>query len=204
MTRVYLVRHGETEWNANSKVQGTLDTDLNEIGLQQAVLVAKKLAGENISAVYSSSLKRAKITAKKIAEACNLEVNELHDFREICLGPWQGLTIQEINEKYADHFKVYRESPSDFNMPGAETFLQVTERFCNAMNQIVAANPERNIVIVSHGAAIKAAMITTLGMELRHYNKFRIDNASLSILDFSDKHNGGVIVHCMNNTCHLL
>ncbi len=204
MTRVYLVRHGETEWNANSKVQGTLDTELNEIGLQQAALVAKKLAGENISAVYSSSLKRAKITAEKIAEACNLEVNELHDFREICLGPWQGLTIQEINEKYADHFKVYREHPSDFNMPGAETFLQVTERFCNAMNQIVAANPNKNIVIVSHGAAIKAAMITTLGMELKHYNKFRIDNASLSILDFSDKHNGGVIVHCMNNTCHLL
>jgi broad specificity phosphatase PhoE len=198
------VRHGETEWNVNSKVQGTLDTELNDIGLQQAELVAKKLAGENISAVYSSSLKRARITAEKIGEACGLEVNELHDFREICLGPWQGLTIDEINEKYADHFKVYRERPSDFNMPGAETFLQVTQRFCNAMNQIVAANPDKNVVIVSHGAAIKAAMITTLGMELKHYNKFRIDNASLSILDFGSQYNGGVIVYCMNNTCHLL
>lgn len=203
MTRLYLIRHGETEWNASSKVQGTTDTKLNEKGILQAELVAKKLAGENISALYTSSLTRAKQTAGKISEALKLEAKELHNFREICLGPWQGLTIDEIKENYSDHFKIYREKPSEFNMPGAETFLQVAERFCNAVNNIVVDNQDKNIAVVSHGAAIKAAVISILGIDIEHYNKFRIDNASISILQFSERYTGGVQVQCLNDICHL-
>lgn len=203
MTKLYLVRHGETEWNANNKVQGTMDTALNDVGIRQAELVAKKLVKENIDLIYTSSLKRAKTTAMKIGEAANLEVNELHNFREICLGPWQGLTLDEIREKYEDHYRIYRETPSEFNMPGAETFFQVTERFCNAINNIITEHKDRKIVIVSHGAAIKAAIISILGIDIKYYNMFRIDNASISTLCFSDKYHAGVMVHNMNDTCHL-
>lgn len=203
MTTLYLVRHGETEWNASSKIQGNLDTELNEIGLKQAELVAARLAKENITAVYTSSLKRAKVTAQKIAEYSKLTAEEIHDFREISFGPWEGLTINEINQNYAEHYKIYRESPADFNMPGAETFLQVSLRFCNAIKQIIASHKDEKIVIVSHGAAIKAAIMTILGIDIKHYNKFRIDNASITILSFSDKYHGGVVVECFNNTCHI-
>jgi broad specificity phosphatase PhoE len=197
------VRHGETEWNALSKVQGNMDTDLNDVGIKQAEFVANRLAKENIDVLYTSSLKRAKATAQKIAEQANIEVKELHDFREIRLGPWEGLTLNEINEKYAEHYKTYRENPSDFNMPGAETFLQVSERFCNAIHNIVAENRDKKIVIVSHGAAIKAAIISILGIDISHYNKFRVDNASISILNFSDKYHNGVVVECLNNISHM-
>lgn len=203
MTKLYLVRHGETAWNAQNKVQGNMDTELNDLGIMQAEFVAARLAKENIDALYTSSLKRAKATAQKIAEQTKLEVNELHEFKEICLGPWEGLTINEINERYTEDYKIYRESPSDFNMPGAETFMQVSERFCNAINNIIVQNSNKNIVIVSHGAAIKAAIISILGIDIIHYNKFRIDNASISILNFSDNYHNGVVVECLNNTSHM-
>lgn len=203
MTKVYLVRHGETEWNALSKVQGNMDTELNDMGIKQAEFVAVRLAKENIDVLYTSNLKRAKATAQKIAEQAKIEVKELHDFREICLGPWEGLTIKEINERYTEHYKIYRESPKDFNMPGAETFLQVSERFCNAINNIIVQNIDKKIVIVSHGAAIKAAIINILGIDISHYNKFRIDNASISILNFSDNYHSRVVVECLNSTCHI-
>lgn len=203
MTTLYLVRHGETEFNAANKVQGTMDTNLNEKGLQQAEKVAKRLMQEKIDIVYTSSLNRAKTTAQKIAEIANTEIYELHEFKEICLGPWQGLTLQEINEQYEEHYKIYRENPAAFNMPGAETFLQVTERFCNAIHKVVSDHPDKKIVIVSHGAAIKAAIISILGMDINFYNKFRIDNASICILQFSDEYHGGITVKSMNDTCHL-
>jgi probable phosphoglycerate mutase len=203
LTKLYLVRHGETEWNALSKVQGNMDTELNDMGIKQAEFVANRLAKENIDVLYTSSLKRAKATAQRIAAQTNIELKELHEFREIRLGPWEGLTLIEINEKYADHYKIYRENPTDFNMPGAETFLQVSERFCNAIHNIVAENMDKKIVIVSHGAAIKAAIISILGIDISHYNKFRIDNASISILNFSDKYHNGVVVECLNNISHM-
>ena len=203
MTTLYLVRHGETEFNASNKVQGTMDTDLNEKGMQQAELVAKRLLKEEIDVTYTSSLNRAKSTAMKIADIANTDIYELHEFREICLGPWQGLTLDEINAQYAEHYKVYRENPSAFNMPGAETFLEVTDRFCGAIHKIVAENKDKKIVIVSHGAAIKAAIISILGMDINFYNKFRIDNASISVLLFNESYRGGVTVKCMNDTCHL-
>lgn len=203
MTRLYLIRHGETDHNAKGIVQGTTDTNLNEKGLLQAQLVAARLKDENIHAIYSSSLSRAKETAIKISEQAQMPVNELHDCREICLGPWQGLTIDQIKENYGEHYRLYVEQPSDFNLPGAETFLQVAERFCRVINQVVSENKDKNIVIVSHGAAIKAAIITILGMDISYYTKFRIDNASISVLNFSEKLYGGVVVHCMNDINHL-
>lgn len=197
------MRHGETDWNASSKIQGNIDIELNDRGLKQADLVAKRLTKENIDVVYTSSLLRAKATAQIIAKENKIEAKEMHEFREICLGPWEGLTIEEINKDYAEYYKIYREKPSEFSMPGAETFLQVTERFHKAINDIISQNKDKNIVIVSHGAAIKAALMSILGMEINHYNKFRIDNASISILNFSDKYHGGVVVECFNNTCHV-
>jgi probable phosphoglycerate mutase len=203
LTILYLVRHGETEWNAKNKIQGNMDIELNDKGLKQAEYVADRLSNENIDIIYSSRLKRAKTTAQIIADSMQLSVNELDEFREICLGPWEGLTMNEINEKYAEHYKFYREKPSNFNMPGAETFLQVTERFCSAINTIISQNKDKKIVVVSHGAAIKAAIISILGMDIDYYNKFRVDNASISTLYFSDKYHGGVVVSSLNDTCHI-
>jgi probable phosphoglycerate mutase len=91
------------------------------------------------------------------------------------------LTINEIKEKYSEHFRVYREDPANFKLPGAETFMDLTERTYNAIIEIVSSHKGSNILVVSHGTAIKAAIIRILGIDIINYTKFRIDNASVSI-----------------------
>ncbi len=203
MTRLYLVRHGETEWNKVSKVQGRTDTELSCEGIKQAQLLAGRIARENIDYIYSSSLKRALRTAEIVADYKECEVVKSENYHEICLGPWEGMTINEISEKYSEHFRVYKEDPANFNLPGAETFLDLTERTYNAIKEIVSSHKGSNILLVSHGTAIKAAIIRILGIDIINYTKFRIDNASISIIDFPEDMPERPVVLCLNDTSHL-
>ncbi len=203
MTRLYLVRHGETEWNKVSKVQGRTDIELSCEGIKQAQLLAGRLVRENIDYIYSSSLKRALRTAEIVADYKRCGIVKSEKYHEICLGPWEGMTINEIREKYSDHFRTYREDPANFKLPGAETFMDLTERTYNAIMEIVSSHKGSNILVVSHGTAIKAAIIRILGIDIINYTKFRIDNASMSIIDFSEDIPEKPVVLCLNDTSHL-
>lgn len=204
MTRLYLVRHGETEWNKASKVQGRTDTELSEEGIRQAHKLAKRLAGENIDHVYSSSLKRALKTAEIATGHRKCGIIKSEKYHEICLGPWEGLTINEIKEKYSEHFRTYREDPANFKLPGAETFMELSERTYSAIIEIVSRHKGSNILVVSHGTAIKAAIIKILGIDISNYTKFRIDNASISIIDFPEDNPEKPVILCLNDTRHLV
>lgn len=203
MTRLYLVRHGETEWNRASKVQGSTDIELSREGIKQARLLAEKLTGEDIDLIYSSSLKRALGTAEIAAGCLSRKIVKSEKYHEICLGPWEGMTINEIKEKYGEHFRIYREDPANFRLPGAETFIELAERTYNAILEIVNRHKGKNILLVSHGTAIKAAIIKILGIDIANYTKFRIDNASISIIGFIDDDPGKPVVLCLNDTSHL-
>lgn len=203
MTRLFLVRHGETEWNKNGKVQGRTDIELSSEGIMQAKLLAERLMTEDINVIYSSSLKRAHRTAEIIAEYKQCEVIESDMIHEICFGPWEGMAINEIKDKYSEHFRVYREDPVNFELPGAETFIDLTTRTYNAIIDIVNRHKGSNILLVSHGVAIKAAIIKILGMDIADYKGFRIDNASVSILEFPDNNFEKPVVVCLNDTSHL-
>lgn len=203
MTKLYLARHGETEWNKASKIQGKTDIELSIEGMKQAHKLAKRLSYENIDVIFSSSLKRALRTAEIIAEYRSCRIVESDKYHEICLGPWEGMTINEIEEKYSEHFKVYREDPANFKLQGAETFLDLTERTYNAIIEIVNKYDGKNILLVSHGTAIKAAIIKILGIDIVNYSKFRIDNASISIIEFSESIPKKPVVFCLNDTNHL-
>ncbi|HYF82889.1 MAG TPA: histidine phosphatase family protein [Clostridia bacterium] len=203
MTRLYLVRHGETEWNKASKVQGRTDIELSCEGIKQAQLLAERLARENIDYIYSSSLKRALKTAEIIADYKSCGIVKSEEYHEICLGPWEGMTINEIREKYSEHFRVYKEDPANFKLPGAETFMNLTERTYNAIIEIVRKHKGSNILLVSHGTAIKAAIIRILGIDIVNYTKFRIDNVSISIIDFPEDMPEKPVVLCLNDTSHL-
>ena len=108
MTRLYLARHGQTEWNRLSKVQGRTDIELSETGIIQAKLLAKRMKRENIDVIYSSNLKRALKTAEAIAEYKNFSINESEKYQEICFGPWEGMTINEIKKKYSEDYMIYK------------------------------------------------------------------------------------------------
>lgn len=203
MTRLYLARHGETEWNKCSKIQGRTDTELSEEGVRQAELLAGRLAREKIDYIYSSSLKRAVKTAEIIAGYKGCGIIKSDKYHEICLGPWEGMTINEIKEKYSEHFRVYREDPANFRLPGAETFMDLMERTYNGILDMVDSHKGSNILVVSHGTAIKAAIIRILGIDIINYNKFRIDNASLSVIEFLDDMSLRPVILCLNDTSHL-
>lgn len=203
MTRLYLARHGETEWNKNGRVQGRTDTELSAAGIRQAKLLARRLIKEDIKVIYSSTLRRALKTAEIIAEYKQCEIIGSDKCQEMCFGPWEGMTISEIKDKYSEHYRAYREDPANFKLPGAETFIDLAERTCSAIMDIVQLHKGENILLVSHGTAIKAAIARLLGTDIISFNRLRIENASVSILEFSENIYEKPVVVCLNDTSHL-
>jgi alpha-ribazole phosphatase len=154
MTRLILIRHGETDWNVEGRWQGHADVPLNARGRAQAQEIDESLAGTRIDAIYASDLKRTEETARPLARSQGLEIRIDPRLREIDQGEWQGLLIEEIQNRYADEFRRRRENPLEVAPPGGENALQVRERVLAAVGDILAAHPGRTVAIVSHGFSL--------------------------------------------------
>lgn len=201
MTRVILVRHGQTLWNALGKYQGHTDVPLNEVGIEQARKVAKRLAGENISAVYASDLSRAKDTAKIIAQKHGLEVETDKKLREMNFGLWEGKTYNQIQEEYPQLVKVWISDPQLLQIPQGETFSQVQLRAIRALKEIIRRhNINETIVVVAHGLTIISIICAVLEIDLKNMWKIKQGNTGISIIEFYD--NNGILT-LFNDTHHL-
>ncbi len=161
MTVVYLIRHGETDWNIEGRWQGQADVSLNENGLKQAVLIAGKLREVNLQAIFSSDLIRAIQTAQEIARLQGLRIIIDKRLREIHQGDWQGMLVSDIKEKYAEKFRQRMTDPYSVAPPGGETAREVKDRVMNALNDIIKDYPAGNVAIISHGFAL-AVMLTCI------------------------------------------
>ncbi len=150
MTEILLVRHAETDWNVQRRVQGHSDTPLNETGRDQARALADELAGEEIEAVYSSDLLRAHETARIVADRLGLDVVASRDLRERDFGTWEGLTDEEIFARYPE---AHNGSWGD-----AETREEMTRRVLEALERIAEAHPEGRVLVVSHGGPVRAVL----------------------------------------------
>ncbi|CAA0840932.1 Phosphoglycerate mutase-like protein 4 [Striga hermonthica] len=156
---IIVIRHGETEWNADRRIQGHLDVDLNDAGRQQAVAVAERISREpKISAVYSSDLKRAFYTAEIIAKSCGVpEVMKDPDLRERHLGALQGAILNEIAKVNPEAHKAFLSNQDDQEIPGGgESFNQLYERCTWALQRIAQKHIGERVVVVSHGGTIRA------------------------------------------------
>lgn len=201
MTRLYLVRHGETEWNKSLRYQGHQDIPLSEEGRVQAGKIARRLAGEKIDAAYASDLSRALETAKAITAYHSLEVVIMPELRETNFGQWEGLTYGEIDRQFHEIMSGWRSNPRDTKIPGGESLGEVADRCWKGISRIVDGNPNRNVLVVAHGGIIRIAVATVLGMNLNDYWKIRQDNVSLNIIDFFE--GGRAILGLLNDTNHL-
>jgi probable phosphoglycerate mutase len=200
-THFFLVRHGETTFNHEGRVQGWLDVPLNEHGLQQAERIAHRLTHDTIHAIYSSDLSRARVTAEAIGQALNLPVQLDERLREHMLGEIQGLNSEEIREKFPERFAQQAASPlKRIPAPGEEPLEQFAARAQSFMQAIAAKHPEQNVVAVSHGGTLHLLLALYLGMDLQRPFSFHFGNASLSKVSYDGRR---FRVYALNDTHHL-
>lgn len=189
-TIMYLVRHGETDWNLGRRIQGHSDTSLNDLGLRQAEQVAGRFRGEKIGAVYSSDLSRARETAAKIAKQAGVEVFTRAALRERCYGDWEGLTYEEIRARFAEQ---------DEASCGIETFEDMQHRAVTVLTELAANHPNEVIVVVSHGGFINCFLhYVTAGEQGTGITK--IENTGVTTFRYTD--NRWEVLQ-VNNTDHL-
>jgi len=167
MTYLYLVRHGETDWNVEGRWQGQADVPLNENGRAQAARIALALAGVGLKAIYSSDLLRARETAQALAERSSAPLHLDPRLREIHQGEWQGLLVAEIQARYGEAFRSRLEDPLSVAPPGGETAEQVKVRVVSAIEAIREQYPSDRVAVVSHGFAIAVIQVHYLGRSIR-------------------------------------
>lgn len=163
MTRVILIRHGETDWNTAGRWQGQEDVPLNARGQEQARELVDELRDYPIDAVYSSDLGRARQTAEPLAQAAGLMVIPDARLREIHQGEWQGRLFEEIQAQFATVLQGRREDPLNMAPPGGETVAQAQARVLAALKDILRRHPQGTVAIVSHGFVLGLLRAHLLG-----------------------------------------
>jgi len=204
LTRILLVRHGETEWNVIERVQGWTDTALNDIGKAQAAALAERLRDTPLTAVYSSDASRAVQTATPAAKQHGLVVQTMPELREKGFGVWEGLTKNDLERDYADLWHRYHVLHElDSVIPGGETYTQVLDRMREALCQILDTHPgaDDTVLVTTHGGSGRAFVLFALQAPLSTLQRLRLDNTSLTRLEFRDIADGRVSL--LNDTSHL-
>ncbi|MDR3574238.1 MAG: histidine phosphatase family protein [Anaerolineaceae bacterium] len=187
MTELWLVRHGQTDWNLEGRFQGQSDVPLNAAGLAQAEELAAELGGRKFSAVYSSDLKRAYQTAEIIARRVGLSVKVDRRLREICQGEWEGLLLAEVRQRYNQDFSVPYRDTTHSRAPGGESVIEVTERLTRAADDIALAFPAQPVLLISHGLALAALICTAANLPLSEVYSHIPDNAYPLVVEWPPK-----------------
>ncbi|GAB3455238.1 histidine phosphatase family protein [Massilia terrae] len=183
-TNILLIRHGETAWNAERRLQGHLDIALNPEGERQAALLGAALAGERIDVVAASDLSRARQTADAIARAHGLPVQIDPALRERCYGGFEGLLYTEIAQRFPLQFAAWQARDVDAVLPPGvnrgETFRQFHQRATGALLRWAKAHPGKTLALVAHGGVLECAYRSALGLALESPRDFKIQNASVN------------------------
>lgn len=172
MTRIILTRHGQTVWNIEGRVQGSLDSPLTEQGLLQARFLAVRLKDEGIDHIYSSDSLRAIGTAEEIRSELGLETLSTNPaLREFAFGEWEGCIWQDLRDANPDVFKIWDSEPHLVTTPGGENMGLVMERAWNFLQQIVNNHANETVCLVTHGLTLKMLVTKALGFKVHEWAK---------------------------------
>lgn len=200
MSRLLLVRHGDTELNSAERYWGRNDVKLSATGFRQAEKLCHRLASEKIDAVYSSDLKRASVTAETIASGRQLNVITCAELREVNFGDIEGLTFDEVSRFYPEVTKLWAERNPKLKYPGGESLVEFNNRVSKFLSRLEKHTPEETILIVAHFGVLRILICHLLGIGLRHWWQIRLKLASLSILE---THPQGAILTLLSDVSHL-
>lgn len=184
VTRIFVIRHGETRWNAEGRLQGQLDSELSERGLEQVQAVARRLCVFRPVALYTSDLPRALATARAIAAASGLSAVPDPRLRERCLGVFEGKTRRELEQSHASLWHRYKTEGPEFVIPGGESARQRHERTLAALRHHAEAHLGESIVVVGHGGTLNTAFRACTGLPLEGVRTFSLSNASLNLIEY--------------------
>lgn len=193
VTTLYLVRHGETEGGEVKRYKGSIDVPLSEKGIEQIEQVAKYLnrsykTYNDLKAVYCSPLIRALRSAEIISEPHGLKPIVIPDLRERSFGIWEGMSFDEIRERYPEEFEAWADNPLKYSPIGGESTIEVRDRAVSSLDNILSNHNEESIAIVAHGGVNRIILCHIMGIPLENIFRIEQDYASVNIIEFHDKY----------------
>lgn len=187
-TRLIVVRHGETAWNRDTRIQGHLDIPLNDTGLWQAQQLARALAQESLAAVHCSPLQRAQHTARIVATHCQQSLHPEPQLRERGFGVFEGRTFAEIEQEQPEAARRWRQRDPHYAPEGGETLLQLRARVTAAVERIAAHYLGQTVLLVAHGGVLDALYRAATHQDIQAPRTWELANAAINRLLWSPGH----------------
>jgi len=198
-TEIILIRHGETEWNSQKRMQGHSNSDLSSVGQAQIQALGQWMKNVPFDLIYSSDSLRAKQTAEAITQFSGHELKIDLRLREKNLGVFEGLTSEEARERHPEVFRLFKTAGSKYVIDEGESTQQLQDRALEIVNEIRIKHPEERVLLVTHGGFIRVVMKHSLGLSLETPTRFLIRNTGVFRLVWEDKW----IVSQMGGVSHL-
>ncbi|MCY7371277.1 MAG: histidine phosphatase family protein [Polaromonas sp.] len=199
-TRIIAIRHGETSWNVDTRIQGQLDIPLNETGRVQAARMAQALVGEPVTAVYASDLSRAWDTAQHLGNTLGLPVGREPTLRERAFGDFEGRTFAEIEAALPEQARRWRPRDPHFTPHGGESLTMLRERVVAAAARLAARHPGKLIALVSHGGVMDVLYRAAMRLDITAPRTWQLRNTAINRLLWSA---GGFSLVGWADTRHL-
>ena len=200
MSRLLLIRHGNTKLNSAERFWGQTDVELSATGVRQAEQLRDRLAAQKIDVVYSSNLQRASVTAEIIVSSHQLEIITCAELGEIHFGKLEGLTFKEISQMYPELAESWPMRTLDFRFPDGESIGELNNRVIKFLDRLGKHASEETVLIVAHSGLLRLLICHLLRIEPWHWRQLRTDLASLSILETYPQ---GAILSLLNDVSHL-
>ena len=195
-----LVRHALTVDNQKSRLSGHIDSSISEEGKEQIDKITNYLKDFDIDKIYTTTSSRTKDTVKKLSELKSIEIIEKESLKEISFGDFEGLTFDEIKDKYPKEFQDMIEKGYEYKYPNGESLIDSYNRVCIELDNIISNNDNRTILICSHGGTIRNIITYLISNSYKYHWNFKIDNGSVTILEVQD---GFTVITAMNNTSFI-
>ena len=200
MVKLILVRHALTVDNQKSRLSGHIDSSISEEGREQIDKITNYLKDFDIDKIYTTTSSRTKDTVKKLSELKFIEIIEKESLKEISFGDFEGLTFDEIKDKYPKEFQDMIEKGYEYKYPNGESLIDSYNRVCIELDNIISNNDNRTILICSHGETIRNIITYLISNSYKYHWNFKIDNGSVTILEVQD---GFTVITAMNNTSFI-